>query len=784
MNRKWFIKILFIILFVLIDAISVFSADLLLNLNYGINNTAKSGRLLPLNISVMNREEKAFEGNILISIYESNMSVYNYEYDITINPRDIYEKSVDISIADKSNTIVIDIVDTDRKVVVSDRLNIDLSSLESRLLVGVISANPSQLNYFDTIALKNGNVHTKTVILNVSDFLINRKLLSQFDCLLLSGIDMSLDDAEYSALNAAIEDFLNEGKIVILGTGNFGTLSFPKTFFKYLTGPSFLENISLDLNGKWTNNEKIYPDLSLNITNYNIKDERNVFNKNNKSIIKSFQIGNGIVACAAFDFCDINSLLTINNSFIVGFIEEIFGAKRLEQLESNDLDQSLNNYNSIKSLVDVADSMNLPDIMMLSFIIVIYVLTVLIIVYAILRNKKQLYFYSEVVVVISLVFLVALITYTNQYKRQKTFLTFCDITELSTGTTNEKTILNFITSENSNFSFNTSANNTLYPLLKSNNRPIDISDNNNDSMKVTHFKTIDNVQYIDVNNSTEFDSNIFIYENRNDLNSYYNFDINVNYYNNNVLGRVTNKSDFKLYDASILLNGKVIYIGDIEKDTSISLNRAQIYNSPINNNKMISDFMCYFPRNRVVEYYLNNSIYGYFDNAKFFAFIDKNNTLDIMTKNINEVYGLTMLVKNVSVNYVNNDMTDLSAMSNNIVNLYGSYDADNNSIIGNSEVINEYYLDNNYEYFKIYYNNIYENSSNNIYNNASYYGNVSIYNFNTEVYDDMNGAIDENVEDYLSENNSFIVKFNPTGKDILERNIGLPMFRVIGEKYD
>lgn len=783
--KKIFKIIILVAILSILNSINTFSADILLNFNYGINNTAKSGRLLPLNISIINREVDAFNGKMHITIYENDRSIFNYEYDILINGRDVYDKIVDISIADKSNTIMISVLDNEDNIVASDRINIDLSSLERRLLIGIVSDKPNMLNYFDTIALKNGNIHTKAINLNTSDFLINRQLLNQFDCLLISGIDISSDSSENAAFNKAIEKFISDGKIIIIGSGEYGTYSIPLIFQKYLSGPSETINSNIDLNGRLTYNENVYPIIELSTTNYEFSNNKSIYSKNNNRYLSSLQVGNGIVVNAIFDFCDLNSYFTTNNVFIMNLLDEVFGSKRLEQIETIDDEHSIDGYNSLKSLVDIVDSLNLPDILLISFFVSIYVLFVLIILYAILRNRKSLKFYNELVVVSSIVFLIVLVVYSYQYKRQKTFMTYCDITELSSGTTNERAILNFISTENSNFSFNTSANNIIYPILKNNIKSIDISsDRATNNIKQTKFKTIDNVQFVDVNNSSEFESNIFVYENRNDLNNNYNIDVRVNYFDNKVTGRVTNKSDFKLIDASILLNDKVIYLGDIDKDISISLSRSAVYNIPVNNNPMISNFMSYFPRTKIEEYYLNRSVYNFSNTCKFFAFIEKNNTIDILTKNINEVYGMTMVVKNIEINNKNGNKYDLSTYSSNIINHYGSYNFDNNSILGNQEVVNEYILDDSYKYTKLYYNNIYESNANNETYNVPFYGNLSILNYETNTFDDFNNNYLDNISPYISETNTFTIKFNPTGKDILSRNISIPQFRVIGELND
>ena len=97
-----------------------------MNATYGINNNARSGSLLPLEINITNRENENFSGYIVCNVYENNESVYRYNYDFDIAANGTYTKNAYVSIADRANTIVVEIRNKNDLLITNQRMNIDL----------------------------------------------------------------------------------------------------------------------------------------------------------------------------------------------------------------------------------------------------------------------------------------------------------------------------------------------------------------------------------------------------------------------------------------------------------------------------------------------------------------------------------------------------------------------------------------------------------------------------------------------------------------------------------
>ena len=56
------------------------SSPVVMDVTYGYDGAAKSGRYVPVQISLANQEQKAFEGTLRIQAMESDYEIYDYDY--------------------------------------------------------------------------------------------------------------------------------------------------------------------------------------------------------------------------------------------------------------------------------------------------------------------------------------------------------------------------------------------------------------------------------------------------------------------------------------------------------------------------------------------------------------------------------------------------------------------------------------------------------------------------------------------------------------------------------
>ena len=131
---------------------------------YGYDNVAKSGRFLPLDILLDNTREIDFNGVLSVTSREpdydgySNSSqvkydAYRYEFPVSIEAGKSLEKKLNISLSSRLDVMYISLYDENGKQVLSKRLKMDLDTQTAQLFIGVVSDEPEKLSYLDQVGV-------------------------------------------------------------------------------------------------------------------------------------------------------------------------------------------------------------------------------------------------------------------------------------------------------------------------------------------------------------------------------------------------------------------------------------------------------------------------------------------------------------------------------------------------------------------------------------------------------------------------------------------------------
>lgn len=736
------IKSLYFLIMALTIMLFVFPAqaeNVGLSLNYGINKVAKSGIELPIELTIENKDTQDFKGYINLNVYENNKSVFVYHIDVDIDPRSSSTYYRTISITNLFNTVGINLYNRKEELVANERTNIDLSFYNDRLIIGVLSSDYNALSYLDNLILTNSTVQTKLVPISVEKILSNSRYMDTVDMLLISDLDLS----ELSYVNDAIYNLIGSGKPVLIGLGgNNGAKSVP-AFLK-----NDFNNSSRDIDG-----------------------------------VTKLSFNGGMVILTPYSFIDFGKNKDAGNSFIE-LIEKNVDEHLLLKLNNGNNSYINNDYYNISNLLNIIDKMKLPDIFIISVLLLFYVTFLTIIIYVFLRNINKREQYGRYAVIFSIIYTIVMVSFGYSVMKKNTFLTYLSIVNIKDANTRETAFLNFRTSESGNYSFDTGKNIKLNPILMNNREPI-ISLNfmNSNEIKYTNFTETDERKYVNVENAKDFDSNIFIYENNNYLNDIYNLDCSFQRFDGTVTGRITNKMNLTIKDAHILLFGRIIKIGDIEPNHSISLSRATNIGAPIGNNLMLSDIISDESNRNIVKYYLDENVFGYYDYGLLFGFIDNNGTIDINSKDVGDVYGRTLIVTKINrdTSLIFDDYCSLEYPVNNVE---GYYNHETNTINGDTEVVNEYSFEKVGNISRIYFEGIDSYDHGSLESYVPFYGEILAYNYHNNSYEEVvNNIINiDTLNNYLMPNNRIIIKFNPLSRDPLYRKISLPVVRTVAEK--
>lgn len=716
---------------------ATYAENINISLNYGINKVAKNGNELPIELTLENRDAQDFKGYVTLEVYENNNSVYIYRVDVDIEARSSKTYYRSISITNLSNTVMMYVYNKKEEQIVNERTNIDLSYYNDKLIIGILSSDYNSLSYIDNLIIPNTNIQTKIVPIDALKLSENRNYIANIDMFIISDYNVSsiagFDDEVYS--------FLNDGKVIFIGIGKENGIN---------TLPSIVKR---------------------EIAN----------NTLNKEIAQKYVYGK--VVCTPYSFSDLAKEKDASNNFLSLFernVEEQWLMKII-----NNYNASLNNdYYNIGNILNIIDKMKLPDIFIITVLLLFYVTILTIIIYVFLRNVNKREQYGRYALMFSIIYTVGMVGFGYSVMKKNTFLTYLSIVNINDANVKETAFLNFRTSENGNYSFNTDKKIKLNPILRNNKVPIvglDFMDTK--KIKTTTFTEDENRKIVSIENAKDFDSNIFVYENNNYLNDVYNLDTSFQRIDGNITGRITNKMNLTIKNAHVLLYGKVLRIGDIQPNHSISLSRATKIGIPIGNNPMTAEILSDENNRNIVKYYLDENVSEYYDYGLLFGFIDKNGTIDINSQDVGDVYGRTLIVTKINREQ-SMIVDDYCSLENEVNNVEGYYDHITNTINGDTEVVNEYSFGNAGIISKIYLEGIDNYDQGSLEANVPFYGDISAYNYRTNNYEIItNNVIDYGkISDYVMPNNRIIIKFTPLSRDPLYRKISIPVVRAIAEK--
>ena len=730
-----------IFLFVILS-FRTYAENINIGFRYGIGNVAKLGRALPIELNITNRDSQTFSGHLDLNIYESNDSVYKYKTEISISPRESITKNVDITLATSINTLIIEVYNDREELISSERTNIDLSTYNTSLLVGVISDDFTNLSYIDDLILTEEELEIKVIDLSKDKVNEFATALDIVDVLLISDYsfnDISIED------KINIQNFAESGKPIILAGGVINNHNFMPEFI-------FDRYYEARIDEDFVNNTyaRIYAEgnVQLIFIPWSFNSISN--NRDNKNIaLKVFEKG-------------------ISREYL----------KKVARGYNSALN---NDYYNVSELLNIIDKQKLPDIFFISALLVVYIFILTILIYVYLRNSNRRKYYGRYVFVFSLVATLIMFYLGFSIMKRNVFLTYISIVDINDANAKERAFLNFRTSEGGNYAFDTSDINILYPLIKNQREPIkslEFIDTN--AIKSTTFFNVADRKTVTVENAKDFDSNIFVYENNNYLNDIYSILSTFERFDGQVNGRVTNNMSLPIRNAHLLLHGKVLRIGDIEANHSISLARATDIGAPINNNEMLADILSTDANHNIVKFYLDENINGFYDYGLLFGFIDNNGTIDINSTDVGDVYGRTLIVTKVAADQTKG-IEDYCSLQNEVTNHEGYYEVESNTIRGDEEVINTYRFNKESLVSKIYFEDIDNYDYGSIDSFVPFYGDIYALNLVTNNYDLVtDGRITfEFLPFYLNGENEITLRFNPATRDPLYRNASLPVVRAI-----
>ncbi len=756
-----------------------------LSVTYGYQNTAKAGRFLPLSIYIENTSEKTFSGYIHVYMVESEDSVYEYQYQKTVEGESEDTLSVTVSLSSGVNQILVTAEDVSGNLLGSRRVGLDVAASDAELIIGTISQSPEALSYLSGVGINNGILRTRTVSLDSDNLPQDRTALDQLDVLLITDYPLQLmkeNDAR------TILEWVRSGGVLVLGTGARGNQALSPYFVGYLKDN--LEPVAMRvqmINDYQNSNKPAF--LNLTASSVVLNGGREVMFSSGVPVLSTVTEGAGIIAVCGYDFCDIQRFATDQFFYVDQLFTAIFGQSRLDKLSVAASERSLKLYWDIQSLMNMSDIHKIPEPMFYVSILMAYVLLVGPGLYFYLRTHEMIRMYRPCVLVITV--LASLLVWIMGVGTRFTgpFLTYAKIKEVSEDSINETDYINLRSPYNHPYTFDVKSEYSVYPVLKG-------SDYNGDIQEIAvdaeaGHTTISNNRdknEIKIQNTDPFTARYFEVKTKTP-NASGSFSTDMTCTNGLLAGTLNNTSEYSLTDAAILMYGKIILIGRLEAGDSIDLAGKDIINAPVGDSQRIAELITDGTYLGLLKHYIANNMTGYYGDAKLVGFVrqeEMDSTLGFTDQTDYESYGATMIVASLPVNTKVGDEYSFSAMSTDPEVESGDYNVSDNTISGITPTILAYHLGESNNISSIAVESLSADDSwtqDRIGNVRPFRGTLSLYNNLTggfDVVDVSDGLLDRTeLNYYLSSDNVLVVKYTPGEQNIgIDERRYLPMLTV------
>lgn len=783
---------------------------------YGYDNTARSGRILPMTVHFTNSMEEDFKGTLQVTTLEpeynpygngnlSEYSTYRYEFPVEIKSGESAEKKVQISLSIQVDQVLLSLVDQEGKEAASRRVKLDLNLNTAEMYIGVLSEHPERLSYMDHMGINYSTLRTRLIELNRDTMPESQRELDQLDVLLINEFDTrSLNRRQLEA----VWEWTQRGGILLFGTGDHGNETLGAFLEALLAGP-LPQTVVFELDMENDQEFSDYGDsrLLLNCTEVDLKGGTEIITKGPLTVLSSTPVGRGMAAAAIYDFGDLEEYGVSNPSYVDHLFTELMGENRLNLLSSGNGGFSAGRYWEIQSLINTGNVNRLPKVGLYVTLAVAYVALAGPGLYFFLKQRELRQYYQPAVAVLSLCCTGMVLLMGVPTRFNGPFFTYASIQDAGEEDMSETLFINMRSPYNHSYSVSLDPSYQLFPVCDSsyyNPGAAPALVDSRDPDMVIRYK--EDETSIEARDPGAFRSRYFQMERTRPNETGQGFSGEIRAFEGTVTGTVTNNYPWTVENAALLLYNQMVIIGTIEPGQTISLDgreliycatdlgyamAAQITGASRYGQKVnIEDpgYVRALERTNLLSFYVENYFSGYHTQARVVAFSQDQKETGFLKNAGTETYGCTLLTSELNVNYEQNGLVSRSAMQKQPHVLAGEYDAARNTIYGMNPVVLEYYLGNELEVETLNFHRL----SDAVVANLRYYytvpftGNMYFYNYNTGSYDLMDSAVSqydrEALDSYLSPGNTVTVKYVYDTSGEYTWNIMLPVLTVTGRR--
>lgn len=776
-----------------------------MEVSYGFADMVKGERYLDITVLLKNQTAEDFAGNLEFLTTESSLEVYRYDYPAAVSAGEQVRKSFDIPLGVKTDQMFVRVTDDDGAVVLQKRLKLNISTDVSECFIGVFSDQPDSLEFFDEVGIHYGSIKTKLVPLTGSQAPDSALGYDQLDMILVSDCDLNeLSEQQHNALIRWVE----KGGTLLIGGGKNYRKNMGRFADEILESPSMEPFRSeVNLGAEFSQNAPQDAVLELVCADLELKNGSILMQGESFPLLSFVHQKQGRIAAAAFSLKDIRSFCEEHPAFLEHFYTTVFGEKKVESLSQSDYSGFSRLYFSVQGLINTGDAGRLPNVILYTVIIIIYLLLIGPVLYLCLKKRNCHRFYLAGALASAFVFTGIIYIMGLRTRFGGPFFTYATILDTSDGRAEEETYINVRSPYNKPYTVSLKPEYTVRPVTKSYYY---------DSISAVKFTGAENYKTnlrfledrteIKIRDTVAFTPKLFMLSR--ELGGKKNMGIggNITFFDGEVGGRIVNQFDCRLEDAILLLFGKVVRLGDLEPGEERDLKECEVLNYPLSYTYALAQkvtggdqyekadigdegYMRFQARSRLLNFYLDSRM-GYTTEARLVAFSPDLSGDGFLNDGEYITGGISMVTSDVDLTREKNGLVCRAALEQEANVISGNFEADYNSIyVGepSEPTIVEYALGNDLEIEKVNFEKI----SPAFFNDPKYpyltvfEGKMYFYNYDTghnDLMEQKDSYTAAELEPYLSPTNTLTVKYVDEASSEYSWERHLPMLYVIGKE--
>jgi len=683
-------------------------APVSMEIQYGYDNAAKGGRYLPVSITVTNRQNRPIDGILQIKSVESDGTIYRYDFQMAVGAESGHTLREYIPLGTRATQLYVALVDEAGQVLLEERVKLNVSWDVPELFIGILSDHPSDLRYMDGVGINYGSMRTRTFDLSEEDFTSEEMGLDQLDVLVVNNYKLRNLSEEQTA---AIMDWVCEGGVLILGTGNRVDDTLGR-FAPELLDDSYdepgLQNI--DLGESYPLEEGKAGMLTIPCVDISLHGGNVIISSNDLALVTVAAKDQGLIGVVAFDLADIAQFCEKQISYVDYFLTNMLGERRISKLAEVVYSGNSSQFWAVQSLINTGNVEKLPNLPLYVAVVTIYLILLGPGIYFFLKNRELQIYYRRSVIFLSLVFagIIYVMGMTTRFK--KVFYTYATILDVTDDYITDITYVNIRNPYNRPYTVHLDPAYSVLPITRSQgtgtqegtglgaSEPYQIA-----------VRRRPNELEIDGRNITAFTPSYFQLQKKSANTDHIGITGEVNYFEGKITGSITNHFPYPVENAALVLYGNMIYLDRLEAGETKRLEGLQQLRFPLNSSYVLAEritgegsfpetdignsrYLLAMKRANMLMFYLEKYMMVYTADARVIAFSTEKEESSFLRETVPDTYGLTMLTSAIAVNASQDQSLYRSVLMKTPEVVTGQYDAQTNSMSGAEPLTLEYQM--------------------------------------------------------------------------------------------